>query len=374
MEFPLDKDSYEFLSLIGKGATSDVYLARCKSSGLELAIKIINLEICPIEIDVLRREVSFWSTAKHPNIVKYYGSFIAGSSLFILMEYMSAGSCYEIMRSLPQKRIVDESAIATILKEALETIAYLHSNRQIHRDIKTGNLLMDSDGHVKVGDFGVAANLIEAGQRKRARFTVIGTPCYLAPEVLKESTGYTEEVDIWSLGITAIEMATGSAPYSNLFPLEIIVKIVNNPPPSLPEDQKFSSAFRDFVKQCLKYEPGERPTAADLLKHKFIKTAKDPSHLCKAFLDGLTSLPQRYSEAHTKPDEDNQAEQRKVEFKFDIPQDSKPAQEAIGKFQITRTDQSMDQLGNRVKELAQKQEALQNSLDLLKKELLAILQ
>ena len=127
------------------------------------------------------------------------------------MEYMSGGSCYEIMRYNHPKGIGSESLIATILREVLKSLEYFHENRQLHRDVKAGNILINERGEVKIADFGIAANLLEQGQRKRARFTVIGTPCYMAPEILAAGIGYTEKADIWSLGITAIELATGSA-------------------------------------------------------------------------------------------------------------------------------------------------------------------
>lgn len=296
--FPLQRSAYELKKIIGRGATSDVYTAKCLTNGQELAIKVINLETCPIEIETLRSEVAFWSTCNHPNVVKYYGSFIDKATLYILMEYMNGGSCYEIMRFAYKKGFSNEKYIATILYEVLKSLAYFHENRQMHRDVKAGNILMNDRGEVKIADFGIAANLVEQGQRKRARFTVIGTPCYMAPEILGGGNGYTEKADIWALGITAIELATGSAPYSDLYPLEVIVRISNSPPPTLPEEGKFSGPFRDFVKACLQQAPGKRASAKELLESKFMKQRAPLADLASGLLKALPPLDERFAAVH----------------------------------------------------------------------------
>ena len=317
MAFPLEKSKYKILSQIGKGATATVYVAECITNGKIVALKMIDLETCPIEIDNLRHEVAFWSTSQSPNIVEYYGSFVEGSVLYIVMEYMSAGSCYEIMRFSYKKGIQDELIIAAILHEVLQALVYFHENRQIHRDIKAGNVLINEKGDVKIGDFGIAANLLENGQRKQARFTVIGTPCYMAPEVLKEEEGYSEKADIWSLGITAIELALGAAPYSNLYPLEVIVKIVNSPPPQLPDTDKYSPAFKDFVKQCLVHSPAKRASARQLIEHKFFKQLKDIHSYTEKFISGLPPLEKRFQQTHaTQMEEPKKPQMEQVVWDF----------------------------------------------------------
>lgn len=326
--FPLNRSAYELQKIIGRGATSDVYSAKCLTNGEQLAIKVIDLEICPIEIETLRSEVAFWSTCNHPNVVKYYGSFIEKSVLYILMEYMSGGSCYEVMRYGFKKGFTNEQYIASILGEVLKSLAYFHENRRMHRDVKAGNILMNDKGEVKIADFGIAANLLEQGQRKRARFTVIGTPCYMAPEVLTAGTGYTEKADIWSLGITAIELATGAAPYANLYPLEVIVRISNSPPPTLPEDGHFSSAFRDFVKMCLQQTPAKRASARELLDTKFIKQKIPQEELARGILSALPPLEERFTAVHTNSQDaapKEEATDRVTEWDFAVLDEIKPA-------------------------------------------------
>ena len=231
-DFPLDISKYELGKIIGRGATSEVYCAKCLTNGKLLAMKMINLEVCPIEIENLRAEVAFWSTCRHPNVVEYYGSFVDKSILYILMEYMSGGSCYEIMRYSFPKGITKEQFIATILREVLKALEYFHENRQIHRDIKAGNILINDKGEVKLADFGIAAKLLEQGQRKRARFTVIGTPCYMAPEILAAGLGYTEKADIWSLGILIYHLVMKRSPWASNDVRDIwkAIKAENYPP------------------------------------------------------------------------------------------------------------------------------------------------
>ncbi|KAK8842337.1 hypothetical protein M9Y10_025915 [Tritrichomonas musculus] len=323
--FPLDSTKYKLRKFIGRGSTATVYAAQCITNNQEVAIKLINLEVCPLEIDSLRAEIAFWSSCDHPNVVKYYGSFVEGSILYIIMEYMNLGSISEIMKFGFSNGIPKENVISAILKDILEAINYFHLNNKIHRDIKTGNVLVNQKGEVKIGDFGIAANLVEQGQRVRARFTVIGTPCYMAPEVIVSQNGYSEKADIWSLGITAIELATGSAPYSDLHPLEVIVRISDSPPPSLPEpsintsndtlpngvssnnsDQKnssppviqeYSQAFRDFVRLALQKQPDKRPSAIELLGSKFIKMSASQTELAELF-SLIPSIELQYEITH----------------------------------------------------------------------------
>ena len=295
MSFPHDASQYQLVALIGKGASSEVYQAHCLTNDKDVAIKLIDLDDYPLDLDFLRQEVAFWSSSQHANIVGYYGSFVHGPHLYILMEYLSGGSVYDIMRYAFKEGFRDEMVIATILKSITEALAYIHQNGQIHRDIKPGNAIIGEDGVVKLGDFGVAATLLEQGQRKRARYTQIGTPCYMAPEVL-QGGGHTQKADIWSLGITAIELATGSAPYATLREMEIVQKILKAPPPQLPRNCGWSDEFRDFVRKCMNFNANRRPDAADLLQHPWMQKASEPSYIVDYVLKDLPPLPDRYEQ------------------------------------------------------------------------------
>jgi serine/threonine-protein kinase OSR1/STK39 len=183
--------------------------------------------------------------------------------------------------------------IASILKGVVEALAYLAKHNEVHRDIKPGNILIGSDGAIKIADFGVAADMSTGGKRT-SRYTVIGTPCYMAPEIYEETPlGYTEKADIWSLGITAIELGIGYAPNGDLPPLAVIEKILNGPAPELPRERIFSNHFRNFVDSCLAYDPARRPSAEDLLKSPFLQRAKPDDFVRDALLKHLLSPQQR---------------------------------------------------------------------------------
>jgi serine/threonine protein kinase len=173
----------------------------------------------------------------------------------------------------------DESIISTILYQTLLGLEYIQKNGTVHRDIKAGNLLIDSSGIVQIADFGVASTLLESDQR-RIRKTFVGTPCWMAPEVMEMNpSGYDFKADIWSLGITALELALGSAPYSKFPPMKIIYMTLTQEPPNLPKGDKFSKNFRNFLECCLQKDPKKRHSPELLLKHAFIKNAKKPSYL-----------------------------------------------------------------------------------------------
>jgi serine/threonine-protein kinase OSR1/STK39 len=261
------------------------------------------------------------------------------------MEYMDGGSCDGVL-CFRRKQGLPEPLVATILYEVLKSLSYLHEKRQLHRDIKPGNILLNSRGEVKITDFGIASTLLEGGHRVLARYTVTGTPCYMAPEVMRAHTGYTEKADIWSLGITAIELATGVAPYADLKPLEVVIKLTNSPPPALPENGRFSPAFREFVRLCLNPHPAKRPTAAELIESRFIRQRGTPADLVDGLLRTLPSLPDRFkmmfSDEDLKVIAARQPPKDTHEWVFDLPPVEPPIEvkkvlQRVGRFTVTRS-------------------------------------
>jgi len=253
-------DDYEVGAQIGNGSSAVVYVAKYKPSQKTVCLKVIDLDMFERnQIDGLRKEIQIMSLCKHENLLTVYGSFVHESKLYIVTPLLSAGSCLNIMKyAYPEG--FEEVVIATILKQALLGLEYLHKNGLIHRDVKAGNLLMSEDGLVQLADFGVSSSLMETGERKGLRKTFVGTPCWMAPEVMEQS-GYDYKADIWSFGITALEMATGRAPFAKYPPIKVLMLTIENEPPTLDRDQcrhKYSRTFKEMIDLCLNKDPSKR--------------------------------------------------------------------------------------------------------------------
>lgn len=255
---------------LGKGSYGSVFKARYKATGDIVAVKKV-----PVDSDLadIVKEISIMQQCDSPFIVKCYGSLFDSQDLWICMEYCGAGSVADIMRL--RGKPLAEFEIATVLRYSLLGLDYLHQMRKIHRDIKAGNILLLNDGMAKLADFGVAGQLSDTLAKRN---TVIGTPYWMAPEVIQE-IGYNCSADIWSLGITAIEMADGKPPLADIHPMRALFMIPSQPAPALRKPSNWSPLFRAFVTSCLVKTPEGRPSAAALLQTEFIRNAQDCSIL-----------------------------------------------------------------------------------------------
>ncbi|KAK4263599.1 hypothetical protein QN277_028989 [Acacia crassicarpa] len=262
---------YELLNELGKGSYGSVYKARDLKTSDLVAIKVISLSEGEEGYEEIRGEIEMLQQCNHPNVVRYLGSYQGEEYLWIVMEYCGGGSVADLMNVTEEP--LDEGQIAYICREALKGLEYLHSIFKVHRDIKGGNILLTEQGDVKLGDFGVAAQLTRTMSKRN---TFIGTPHWMAPEVIQESR-YDGKVDVWALGVSAIEMAEGLPPRSAVHPMRVLFMISIEPAPMLEDKEKWSLHFHDFVAKCLSKEPRLRPTASEMLKHKFFDKWKTGS-------------------------------------------------------------------------------------------------
>ncbi|KAJ6604282.1 kinase-like protein [Mycena vulgaris] len=354
---------------IGFGASSIVYAAEYRPQSpagkrVPCALKVLDLDsLPPHSLALLQRETTLMSLSKHPNVLRVRGSWMDGHKLYIALRLMNRGSAADVMRyGWPGG--MEEDVVRCILRQALQGLNYLHVNGFIHRaetyyrDVKAANLLIDDDGTVLLGDLGVAADLTEdtsrhsgsssqpkkpkiitaeaalrsqrssssgssnstghnakriafepqaAGNRPRIgkRKSFVGTPCWMAPEVI-QAQQYDSSADIWSFGITALELTQGRPPRSRESPQRVLLKTIQEAPPSLDREGgafKYSRAFKDIVDSCLVKDPSKRPSAEELLQSPFFKASKKKSYLVGAILKDLPPLTHRQERriAHGTP-------------------------------------------------------------------------
>jgi len=261
----------EILNLIGEGSFGAVYRAIHKSTGADVAVKVIaNTSSSKSEEEKIKGEIEILNRCDSPYIVGYFECYLKPPTLtdmWIIMEYCEGGSMTDLLEanagfSLP------EDCIRAVCASIVLGLEYLHGTANVcHRDIKCGNVLITSDGHVKLADFGVSAELRNTLHKRK---TVVGSPYWMAPEVIRESH-YDGRADVWSLGITAIEMAEGAPPHANLHPLRAIFVIPTKPAPTLADPDNWSPEMLEFIRQCCQKDASQRRDSALLLDLPFIR-------------------------------------------------------------------------------------------------------
>eukprot|EP01133_Synstelium_polycarpum_P007449 gene7449-8715_t len=255
---------FEMLESLGRGSFGAVFKAKHKKTGHIVAIKQV-----PVNEDFqeILKEINIMKQCRSKYVVQYYGNYFKGETCWIIMEYCAMGSVSDMMNIT--NKILNEEQIALVCYSTLKGLYYLHKNSKIHRDIKPGNILVTASGECKLA--------------------VIGTPFFLAPEVIQE-VGYDSKADIWALGISAIEMAEFNPPYHDLHPMRVLFMIPTSESPKLKDKDKWSPEFSDFIKLCLAKEQSQRPSAKDLLKHPFFEKKVKGTFVMKSLSDSAQTV------------------------------------------------------------------------------------
>ncbi|XP_074429523.1 myosin-IIIa [Larus michahellis] len=312
--FPDPSDTWEIIETIGKGTYGKVFKVLNKKNGSKAAVKILD-PVHDIDEEIEAEYNILKALSDHPNVVKFYGMYYKkdvknGDQLWLVLELCNGGSVTDLVKGfLKRGERMNELIIAYILREALMGLQHLHENKTIHRDIKGNNILLTTEGGVKLVDFGVSAQLTSTRLRRN---TSVGTPFWMAPEVIaceqQLDSSYDARCDAWSLGITAIELGDGDPPLADLHPMRALFKIPRNPPPTLQQPELWSPEFNDFINKCLTKDYEKRPTVSSLLQHDFIKQIEGKENALQRqlmeFIDvhqqmGVTEKA-RFERIHTK--------------------------------------------------------------------------
>ena len=307
------EDLFTITDYIGKGAYGTVHKAYHNQTQMIVAIKIISINSTSQTIS-LQNETSLMKLCNESEyILKYYGSYFSKKNheIWIILEYCEGGSAVDLMYAMNQ--CFNEEEIASLIEMILKGLVALHNKKLIHRDVKGANIMINADGCAKLGDFGVGVQLDD---NESMRHSLRGSPHWMSPQVVSY-LDYDVKTDIWSLGITCIELKEGEPPLSHLKAVNVIKTIAENPELVLPKDNQYTEEFTDFVKQCLIVNPEERPTAKQLLKHPFItrfsQGRKCIANLVKCHYDDLEKYRQEQvllSRREGSDDEGNEEQEK----------------------------------------------------------------
>ncbi|XP_041065063.1 STE20-like serine/threonine-protein kinase isoform X1 [Carcharodon carcharias] len=297
------EEIWQIIGELGDGAFGKVYKAQNKQTGILAAAKVIDtkseeeLEDYIVEIDIL-------ASCDHHHIVKLLDAFYYENKLWILIEFCAGGAVDAVMLEL--ERALTEPQIQVICKHTLEALSYLHDNKVIHRDLKAGNILLTMEGDVKLADFGVSAKNSRTLQR---RDSFIGTPYWMAPEVVMCETSkdkpYDYKADIWSLGVTLIEMAQMEPPHHELNPMRVLLKIAKADPPTLAQPSRWSPEFSDFLKKALEKNVEVRWSCQQLLQHPFVVNVDSSKPVRELIAEAKAEVTEEIEESKEDEEEED---------------------------------------------------------------------
>ncbi|XP_056250526.1 STE20-like serine/threonine-protein kinase isoform X2 [Seriola aureovittata] len=296
------EEIWDIIGELGDGAFGKVYKAQNKQNGTLAAAKVIDtktedeLEDYMVEIDIL-------ASCNHHHIVKLLDAFYFEGKLWILIEFCAGGAVDAIMLEL--ERPLTEPQIRVVCRQTLEALSYLHENKVIHRDLKAGNILLSLDGDVKLADFGVSAKNTKTLQR---RDSFIGTPYWMAPEVVMCETSkdrpYDYKADIWSLGVTLIELAQIEPPNHEMNPMRVLLKIAKSEPPTLMNPSRWSSEFNDFLRKALDKNVDNRWGTVQLLQHPFVTSVTDSKPLRELIAEAKAEVTEEIEDSKEEEEEE----------------------------------------------------------------------
>ncbi|XP_048862606.1 serine/threonine-protein kinase 10-like isoform X2 [Brienomyrus brachyistius] len=296
------EDIWEIIGELGDGAFGKVYKAQNKETGILAAAKVIStatdeeLEDYMVEIEIL-------ASCDHHHIVKLLDAFYYDTKLWILIEFCAGGAVDAVMLEL--ERPLTEPQIRVVCRQTLEALIYLHENKVIHRDLKAGNILLSLDGDVKLADFGVSAKNTKTLQR---RDSFIGTPYWMAPEVVMCETSkdrpYDFKADIWSLGVTLIELAQIEPPNHEMNPMRVLLKIAKSEPPTLMHPSHWSPEFSDFLRKALDKNVDNRWSSVQLLQHPFVATVMDSRPLRELIAEAKAEVTEEIEESKEEEEDE----------------------------------------------------------------------
>ncbi|XP_031695326.1 STE20-like serine/threonine-protein kinase isoform X2 [Anarrhichthys ocellatus] len=296
------EEIWDIIGELGDGAFGKVYKAQNKQNGTLAAAKVIDTKT-EDELEDYMVEIEILASCDHHHIVKLLDAFYFEGKLWILIEFCAGGAVDAIMLEL--ERPLTEPQIRVVCRQTLEALSYLHENKVIHRDLKAGNILLSLDGEVKLADFGVSAKNTKTFQR---RDSFIGTPYWMAPEVVMCETSkdrpYDYKADIWSLGVTLIEVAQIEPPNHEMNPMRVLLKIAKAEPPTLMHPSRWSPEFNDFLRRALDKNVDNRWGTLQLLQHPFVTSVTDSRPLRELIAEATAEVTEEIEDSKEEEEEE----------------------------------------------------------------------